>query len=58
MYNFNISELEEGIKKIRKQTEDIKSFGENIPTVIKTCDNILSLIKILELNIFDTTPFE
>jgi hypothetical protein len=54
---YNIKEMDEKIKLIRKTAEELNTLGRGIQAVEKNIVRLLSSTKMLELNISDFKDF-
>jgi hypothetical protein len=53
--NYDIKAMVTNIKALRKDAETLKEISGGIPTVVKNVDRILANVKMLEINIQNTS---
>ncbi len=53
MGDWNVEEMDERIKELRRLSEELKEMGQGIPAVEQNIVRMLACVKMLELNISD-----
>jgi hypothetical protein len=55
---YNIKNMVNKIKALRKDAEDLKKLSGGIPAVVKNADRILADIRMLEIDIIDAAQLK